>query len=237
MSNCLFCSSESFAYLPFEDIILSKIKQIGGFKSKLNFVGFGGGRFLFNAMAKGYEDKGEDFSNELTNNIENAYPPARFQEIESFYIQNDIYEVIFTSNVFEHLINPLEVLHNLVQRIHPNEILVLDGSIENNFMLAGTYRKILFGIRKKMGKIVSHIPRHIIYANAKNQRQFFEQPGLETLSYKLEEIHCPFPMRWQTANDIKAKYLLMIAKISKTFGSCLPNNGNIFYFIGRKKSS
>jgi 2-polyprenyl-3-methyl-5-hydroxy-6-metoxy-1,4-benzoquinol methylase len=215
------------------DTIFSQIKQLGDFKSVLDF-GCGGCRFLVNAMDKGYEVTGVDFGNELIKNLENAYPQARFQEIETFYTQNDSYDVIFVSNVFEHLTNPVEILHKLAQRLKPDGILVVDGPIENNFTLAGVFRKVLFGLRKKMGKVVSHIPRHIIYANAKNQRQFFELSGLETISYRLKETPWPFPSKWDQCSSIKLKIFFFMAKISSLLGFLIPKSGNVFYYIGRK---
>jgi 2-polyprenyl-3-methyl-5-hydroxy-6-metoxy-1,4-benzoquinol methylase len=215
------------------DTIFSQIKQLGDFKSVLDF-GCGGCRFLVNAMDKGYEVTGVDFGNELIKNLENAYPQARFQEIETFYTQNDYYDVIFVSNVFEHLTNPVEILHKLAQRLKPNGILVVDGPVENNITLAGLFRNVLFGLRKKMGKVVSHAPTHLFYSNAKNQRQFFEQSGLETITYRLVEGSWPFPSKWSLANGLKAKCFYAVAQISIFLGKLLPNNGNVFYYIGRK---
>ena len=215
------------------DSILQEIKQLGDFKTVLDF-GCGGGRFLVNAMDKGYDLTGVDYGHELIKNLENAYPKARFQEIENFYSQSDTFDVIFVSNVFEHLTNPVEIVNKLAHRLNPNGILVVDGPVENNFTLAGLFRKVLFGFRKKMGKVVSHSPTHIFYSNAKNQRQFFEQSGLKTISYRLVEGSWPFPSLWKTAHGLKSKCFFVIAKISIFFGKMIPHNGNVFYYIGRK---
>lgn len=217
------------------DSILQEIKSLGDFKTVLDF-GCGGGRFLVNALDKGYEVMGVDYGQELIKNLENAYPQARFQEIDTFYTQTDTFDVIFVSNVFEHLTNPLEIVNKLAQRLNPNGILVVDGPIENNFTLAGLFRKFLFGFRKKMGKVVSHAPTHIFYSNAKNQRQFFEQSGLETVSYRLVEGSWPFPSKWSLANGLKAKCFYFIAKFSIIFGNLISNSGNVFYYIGRKRN-
>jgi SAM-dependent methyltransferase len=217
------------------DSILNQIKQHGDYKTVLDF-GCGGGRFLVNAIDKGYQVTGVDFGDELIGHLQVAYPEAQFQEINTFYEQSECYDVIFVSNVFEHLTNPVEVLHKLSQRLHPNGILVVDGPIENNFTLAGAFRKTLFGIRKKMGKVVYHAPTHIFYSNATNQKAFFEQSGLSTLLYQLVEGAWPFPSQWQTANGLKAKCFYIVAKISQTLGICIPNSGNVFYYIGRKTS-
>jgi SAM-dependent methyltransferase len=163
-----------------------------------------------------------------------AYPEAQFQEINTFYEQTECYDVIFVSNVFEHLTNPVEVLHKLTRRLHPNGILVVDGPVENNFTLAGAFRKALFGLRKKMGKVVHHIPTHIFYSNAENQKAFFEQSGLSTLSYQLVEGAWPFPSQWHMAKGLKAICFYLIAQISQTLGMCFPKSGNVFYYVGRK---
>jgi 2-polyprenyl-3-methyl-5-hydroxy-6-metoxy-1,4-benzoquinol methylase len=218
------------------DSILNQIKQHGDYKTILDF-GCGGGRFLVNAMDKGYKLTGVDFGDELIGHLQEAYPEAKFQEINTFYEQSECYDVIFVSNVFEHLTNPVEVLHKLTQRLHPNGILVVDGPIENNFTLAGAFRKTLFGLRKKMGKVVSHIPRHIIYANAENQRQFFELSGLKTISYKLKETPWPFPSKWDQSSTIKLKIFFFMAKISSLLGFLIPKSGNVFYYIGRKNKA
>lgn len=215
------------------DATLQEIKQLGDFKTVLDF-GCGSGRFLVNAMDKGYDVMGVDYGQELIKNLGNAYPQARFQEIETFYTQPDTFDVIFVSNVFEHLTNPVEIVNKLAQRLNPNGILVVDGPVENNFTLAGLFRNVLFGIRKKMGKVVSHVPTHLFYSNAKNQRQFFEKSGLETISFRLEEGSWPFPSKWSLAHGLKAKYFYIVAQISILIGKLVPHNGNVFYYIGRK---
>jgi len=218
------------------DAVLSEIKGLGEYKTVLDF-GCGGGRFLVNALDKGYVTTGVDFGDELIGNLKEAYPSANFIEISEFNKQSEKYDVIYVSNVFEHLTNPVEVLNQLYDRLNVNGILVSDGPAENNFTIAGAFRKCMFGIRKFiLKKEVNHVPRHITYTNKANQLSFFERSGLKTVSFRLEEAAWPFPSDFKSAVSIILKMYFVIAKISIFLGRLIPNNGNVFYFIGRKTS-
>lgn len=218
------------------DDILNQIKKLGDFKTVLDF-GCGGGRFLVNAIDKGYITTGVDFGGELISNLKEAYPSANFIEISDFYKHSEKYDVIYVSNVFEHLTNPAEVLKQLYDRLNVNGILVSDGPAEGNFTLAGTFRKWMFGFRKfVLKKEVNHIPRHITYTNNVNQLNFFERANLKTISYRLEEAAWPFPSDLIGAGSLKLKLYFLIAKASIVLGKFIPNNGNVFYYIGRKLS-
>ena len=62
--------------------------------------------------------------------------------------------------------------------IYPNPnngIFVLEGPVENNFNLTKYARKSIFWVRKNLfNKKASHTPTHVLYANRKNQEEFFK---------------------------------------------------------------
>jgi hypothetical protein len=84
------------------------IDKEGKYKSFLDY-GCGGGRMIVEAVDKGYEVYGVDYGQNLIDLLKTSYPEARFLEIEIFNKNSDKFDIIFVSNVFEHLINPKEI--------------------------------------------------------------------------------------------------------------------------------
>jgi 2-polyprenyl-3-methyl-5-hydroxy-6-metoxy-1,4-benzoquinol methylase len=140
--------------------------------------GCGGGRFVVEALEKGYSVTGAEYNPELVANLSKTFTKASFLTIDDFYKSDAKYDIIFLSNVLEHLTNPKEIMLKLRERVSENGLFVLEGPVENNFNLTLFTRKIIFFIRKNFfGKKASHTPTHILYANRKNQEQFLKDIG------------------------------------------------------------
>lgn len=216
------------------DHIFSKIKLVGEYQTFLDF-GCGTGKILVNAIDKGYKATGTDFGNELINKLRGFYPEAAFFEINDFYKTDTKYDVIFVSNIFEHLTNPVEILNHLVGRLNKDGILVSMGPVENNFTIAGAFRRLMFGTRKFLfKKTVSHNPNHIFYSNYTNQLKYFTRSGLNTLRYEILEDAWPFPSSLKEATGFKNKVFWFIGFISIKLHYFIPKSGNHFFYIGKK---
>ncbi len=215
--------------------LLEQINALSKGKKLLDY-GCGNGRFVVEALAAGFQTTGTEFSPQLIQLLQEKIPAAQFHTIEDFKQQTEKYDIIFLSNVLEHLSNPQEIMQMLYEKLEAEGLMVLEGPIEHNFSLAANFRKTIFAIRKLIfKKQAQHVPYHIFYANAKNQKAFLEYLGLQTLSYQIEEQPWPFPASWQQAHGIKNKLLYLIASISISFSKWSSHWGNTFVYIGRKK--
>ena len=210
-----------------------KLKLLGNYESFLDF-GCGSGKMIAEALNHNFTVTGTDIGSELILKLKSNYPNASFIEIKDFYDSNALYDIIFVSNVFEHLINPTEVLEKLITKLTPNGILIAEGPIENNFSIASAFRKVFFGIRKLLGKTVSHAPRHIFYSNYSNQLQFFKNSTLKVVEYNCYEIAWPFPKNIQDVKSISQLIFWCIAKLSIYFSRLSIKQGTVFNFIGKK---
>lgn len=215
--------------------LLEQINHLGEGKKLLDY-GCGNGRFVVEALDAGFQVTGTEFSPELVQLLQKKIPIAEFYTVEDFKSHTEKYDVIFMSNVLEHLSNPKEIMQMLYERLQVGGLMVLEGPIEHNFSLAASFRKAVFAIRKTLfKKRAHHVPRHIFYANAKNQRDFLEHLGLQTVSYRVKEQPWPFPGSWGGAKGFKNKVLYLIAHLSINFSKLSNNWGNMFIYIGRKK--
>ena len=214
--------------------LFSQIQSKGKYSSILDY-GCGGGRFVVEALEKGYSVTGAEYNPELVANLSKTFTKASFLTIDDFYKSDAKYDIIFLSNVLEHLTNPKEIMLKLRERVSENGLFVLEGPVENNFNLTLFTRKIIFFIRKNFfGKKASHTPTHILYANRKNQEQFLKDIGLTTLYYEIKESNWPYPMRYEDCHSLMQKLMYGIATLSVAMSKIFPFWGNNFVYIGKK---
>ncbi len=214
--------------------LFSQIQSKGKYSSILDY-GCGGGRFVVEALEKGYSVTGAEYNPELVANLSKTFTKASFLTIDDFYKSDAKYDIIFLSNVLEHLTNPKEIMLKLRERVSENGLFVLEGPVENNFNLTLFTRKIIFFIRKNFfGKKASHTPTHILYANRKNQEQFLKDIGLTTLYYEIKESNWPYPMRYEDCHSLMQKLMYGIATFSVAMSKIFPFWGNNFVYIGKK---
>ncbi len=218
------------------DLLFDKIAAAGNFKSVLDY-GCGGGRFVVEAIDKGFEVTGTEYNPDLVANLSKTFSKATFLTIDDFLKKDIKYDIIFLSNVLEHLTNPKEVMLMLKNKLNLNGIFVLEGPIENNFNLTQLVRKTLFFIRKYLfRKKASHVPTHILYSNRKNQEEFFKNIGLETLYFKIEESNWPFPSNYNDCDTLMKKAMYGIATFSVKMSKIFSFWGNNFQYIGKIKA-
>ena len=215
--------------------LFSQIQSKGKYSSILDY-GCGGGRFVVEALEKGYSVTGAEYNPDLVANLSKTFTKASFLTIDDFYKSDAKYDIIFLSNVLEHLTNPKEIMLKLRERVSENGLFVLEGPVENNFNLTLFTRKIIFFIRKNFfGKKASHTPTHILYANRKNQEQFLKDIGLTTLYYEIKESNWPYPMRYEDCHSLMQKLMYGIAAFSVAMSKIFPFWGNNFVYIGKVK--
>ena len=214
--------------------LFSQIQSKGKYSSILDY-GCGGGRFVVEALDKGYSVTGAEYNPDLVANLSKTFTKASFLTIDDFYKSDAKYDIIFLSNVLEHLTNPKEIMLKLRERVSENGLFVLEGPVENNFNLTLLTRKTIFFIRKNFfGKKASHTPTHILYANRKNQEQFLKDIGLTTLYYEIKESNWPYPMRYEDCHSLMQKLMYGIATFSVAMSKIFPFWGNNFVYIGKK---
>lgn len=217
------------------DALFEKIKAAGDFKTILDY-GCGGGRFTVEAVEKGFDVTGVEYNPDLVSNLGKTFTKAAFLTIDDFYKADKKYDIIFLSNVLEHLTNPKEIMLKLKERLNKNGLFVLEGPVENNFNLTQLTRKIIFFIRKYIfKKKATHTPTHILYSNRKNQEQLFKDIGLTTVYFKVEESNWPYPMSYADCKSVMQKMMYFIATFSVQMSKIFSFWGNNFTYIGRFK--
>lgn len=216
------------------DWLFHKIADTGQHSTLLDY-GCGNSKFVTEALSKGFSVTGVEYNPDLVEVLKEKNKSARYITITDFYKEESRYDVIFLGNVLEHLIDPLERLEAFKHRLTAGGIIVLEGPVENNFTLAGAFRKAIFSLRKWLGRKVAHAPRHIFYSNYQNQLSVFEKAGYEKLVYEVKETAWPFPGRAADCRSAKDYLFLGIAKVSKAVDKLVPKSGNVFFYVGRVK--
>jgi SAM-dependent methyltransferase len=213
------------------------IKRYGVPDASILDYGCGTGNFVVNAIHYGFSCDGAEFNEEYVDILQKESVKANFYTINKV-LENGFpikYDVIRLSNVFEHLTNPVEIMTVLQTRLKPGGIILIEGPVEDNFSLAGLFRKVYFFLDKKFrpSRVISGPPYHIFFSNATNQRGFFNQNGFSELYFKTAEAAWPFPASIKEAKGLSKKLMAVIAKISIFFTTVLKNRwGNIFIYTG-----
>jgi 2-polyprenyl-3-methyl-5-hydroxy-6-metoxy-1,4-benzoquinol methylase len=192
-------------------------------------------RYIDNAD---YELHGAEFNPDLVQKLQISFPSINFKTISSLLAdEKEKYDIIHLGDVLEHLLNPKEIIEILHRRLKPGGVLFVEGPIEHNFNLAYVTRAAYFKLRKLLqpSRKASMRPFHVLFANSKNQKAFFERTGFRTLHYQLFEWAWPFPGKWQQAKSPKQKMEYYIAKISINTSKYSKSWGNRFYYIGTNK--
>jgi SAM-dependent methyltransferase len=188
------------------------------------------------ALQKGYTVTGVEFGQTMVSRLAEAFPKATFYTIDEFQQHSDgVFDVVFLSNVLEHLTTPKEVLAFLVKKLKPGGLLVAEGPLEANRSIANFFRRVAFRMRKSLlGKTATHAPTHVFQANRHNQLQLFQQSGLVTQKLFLQEQPWPFPYSWSKGDAPSRLLLVVVARISVALGPLIPGSGNTFVYIGSK---
>lgn len=217
------------------DELFEKIKAQGNFTNIVDY-GCGAGRFTVEAIEKGLTVTGVEYNPALVANLAATFTKATFITVDDFYKNDKKFDIIFLSNVLEHLPNPKEIMLKLKERLNPNGLFVLEGPVENNFNLTIIPRKTIFFIRKYFfKKKASHTPTHLLYSNAANQEQFFKDIGLETIYYKINESNRPFMYHYADCKTISQKIMFFVASFSVKMSTIFSFWGNEFMYIGKIK--
>jgi 2-polyprenyl-3-methyl-5-hydroxy-6-metoxy-1,4-benzoquinol methylase len=200
--------------------------------------GCGDGSFVKLCLEAGYQCDGVEYNPEIIKSLKEKIPQANFFTHDYFF-ENSVqeYDVIYMSNVLEHLSDPLEFLGRIKKYLKKDGYIFLEGPLEENSNLAYAIRKLYFKVKGilKPGSLGSHIPGHIIFTNAQNQVRFFESAGFKKAEYHVIEISWPFPASLKEAKNVKLLFTYMVAEVSKLLSRLIPKWGNYFIYLGKMK--
>lgn len=193
--------------------------------------GCGHGNFLINAKHMGFECDGTEFNPTHVELLRKEIPGSNFYTIPNFLNDKNLkYDVIRLSNVLEHLTNPVEITKQLIDKLTPGGLLLIEGPIETNANLGFWIRKIYFKQRKN--EPANHPPTHIFFSDSKNQRAFFENLGMKELHFQLSESAWPFPDKFSDVKGPGALFKYLAGKLSVGLKPLNKNWGNTFIYLG-----
>jgi 2-polyprenyl-3-methyl-5-hydroxy-6-metoxy-1,4-benzoquinol methylase len=198
--------------------------------------GCGDGGFLKFFKSRGYEGTGVEYDPELVSRLRKENPEMIFYTVEEFWKLDQQFNAFFMGDVLEHMAKPAECLGDLMKKLKQGGLIAAQGPLEDNANLALRFRKLVSVAKTGTGNpaIASHVPYHIFFSNARNQKAVFEDSGLQTKYYKVIETPWPFPPKMNTSPGDNLKHL--IAKTSIFLSQSLPGKmGNRFLYVGEKK--
>jgi len=207
-------------------------------KKRILDFGCGNANFLLNANHQHFECDGVEFNPTHVEILKKEIKNRNFYTVEYFFTKDtSTYDVIRLSNVLEHLENPKEVISKLITKLNDDGILLIEGPIETNFSFALLFRKFYFKARKFIQRnwAAEHPPTHLLFSNAKNQKDFLKNFPLQELHFEVIESEWPFPENISDLKSIGSMFKYSIAKISVAFSKISFGKwGNTFIYIGRK---
>ncbi|HEY0432441.1 MAG TPA: methyltransferase domain-containing protein, partial [Chitinophagaceae bacterium] len=155
--------------------------------------GCGDGSFLNYFIQRGYSCAGTEFNPGLVMKVRGMYKGMRFERVEDLDELLATFRpgIVYMGDVLEHLTEPLHFLQSLYSKLDPGAHLLVQGPVENNTNMSLSVRKLISKL--KSGQPAHHVPYHITFSNATNQRAVFERSGFQTLYFRLNETAWPMP--------------------------------------------
>jgi 2-polyprenyl-3-methyl-5-hydroxy-6-metoxy-1,4-benzoquinol methylase len=154
------------------DVSYRYLPRVGRGRRVLD-VGFGGGAFLENALALGWEVAGVDTDLITVNNAKVRGLNVRHGGIEAFADQLSSFDFITINHVIEHVHYPVETLRLAHKLLKPGGRLWLDTPNINSFGYAH-YRENWLGVDS---------PRHLVIFGWESMRLALKKSGFISLKY------------------------------------------------------
>lgn len=216
------------------------IKKYCGEGASILDYGCGNAHFIMNAQVAGFRCTGAEFNPEYLKLLQSETNLVHFILIEDLIQgrEGNKYDVIRLSNVFEHLVNPHEVIEMLANHLTSEGIFLIEGPVEHNKSLAFFVRSFYFSIFSflKPKRTVVSPPYHIIFSNYSNQKEIFSKLGLQNLYFGTSEDPWPFPSSVALTQSLFKNITAVIGIASTWFSKTFKTNwGNIFIYVGKKK--
>ena len=204
-------------------------------KKMLDF-GCGDGRLIDYAVSRGWTGYGVELDASLVSQLRKRHPGARFGTVRELEESGESqFGVLHLGDVFEHLVEPLEVLRVLTKKLALGGLLFVEGPLEANAHLTRFVLELYFRIRAN--REGTHPPYHLVFTNRTNQRAALESLGVRTLLYELDTSPWPMPVDRGSVSSLRdaAKYAL--GQLSVTVSKLIPGWGNRFVFVGALQAS
>jgi 2-polyprenyl-3-methyl-5-hydroxy-6-metoxy-1,4-benzoquinol methylase len=214
-------------YAPFSSLL----EKYSKYRSILDY-GCGDGSFVRFFFEKGYTCAGVEYDPELVKLLRLKMPAIDFYTVSEFdrIGKEQRFGIIYLGDVLEHLADPNGFIRGLQRRLSKNGLIMIQGPLENNGTFSLAYRKFISWLRA--GKPAAHVPYHISFSNAKNQKDVFEKNGFTTLYYTIYETSWPLPGKFSFSPATSFKWA--IAKVSMFLSKLSPGKmGNRFIYLGR----
>lgn len=212
--------------------LVTLINKYSNGKNILDY-GCGNGSFLHQMSKLGFQCTGVELNILLIESLQKTFPRTNFMDTEQFKEDKKLFDVIFISNVLEHMTEPNNLLLLLKSKLTKEGILIVQGPIEDNFHFSLLIRKIYFSIKKKLGYISSHPPTHIFQLSIANQLKMLEQNGFTKIDMKIDEQAWPFPASISEAKGIIGLLMHITAQMSLFLKRINKQWGNMFIYIGK----
>ncbi len=218
---------------PFEDFtwLLTLLSNANAQKSFVDY-GCGDASLLRFLHKHGYKCTGVEFDEENISRLKSLNPGIEFFTVSDFWNQQDKIDTFYTGDVLEHLIDPGDFLHKAKQRLNEGGLFVARGPIENNNSIGLFVRRLISKFAESKSNIAAHIPYHITFSNAKNQKTFFENEGFKSIYYKILETPWPYPERFSL--NLRKMIYFIIGKSSVLLSALSKSWGNRFIYVGKK---
>lgn len=188
--------------------------------------GCGSGHFLRVAVRHGFECYGVEFDLEIARAAAEL-ASCNVLSLEQFVAEAGLrkFDLIHLGDVLEHLPDPAVVVGDLISRLKPNGILLVEGPLEGNASLV-YWSSFVFGWFKRHLRpsfIGRGVPSHLYRTDSSGQLSFFCSgfPMLELLHWDVHETGWPYRSAGRFRDFIAQCAIMLGGK--RFFGSVFGN--------------
>ena len=208
---------------------LNKIKENINGKLLLDYA-CGSGYYMKYAELLGAKVVGVEFDDDFVNLLNNKtdLDIYTFDMLKKEF-KNVKFDFVHLGHVLEHLVNPYDLLKQLLKFANEDTVFLIDGPLEKNNCLSRFY--IDFGSFLKAKKYNEFVPQHLTLTNFKSQLLLFDKLGMKKEEYIIVEQF--FPLSYKFTKSITSNISYVVSLISILLSKIIPKSGNIFHYRGR----
>ncbi len=210
--------------------ILNEIERYKKEKGRFLELGCAYGFFLDVVRNRGWEAHGVEISNDSANYARQELKlDVKIGTLEEANYPDEYFDVIFLSDVLEHLPNPIEILKEINRILKPDGILRM--LVPNDlYCLSVWIKKIIRGTKYRKPSVLP--PIHLYFFSKDTLQKALKKTGFDILKIKFTVYSCP-----DYKNYFGVKRLLLYPILHKLFHqvSILLNMSNTINVFAKKR--
>jgi 2-polyprenyl-3-methyl-5-hydroxy-6-metoxy-1,4-benzoquinol methylase len=182
--------------------------------------------------SKGAKYTGVEVDYDVVEFLRGRTTSNEYLTLKEFFQNKDKFDFIFCGDVFEHIVNPIDVLMNLTEYLKPQGYLLIQGPLENSRTISHGLVKLKSLLLNQKEKLQS--PYHVSLARRSSMISLLHETNLTLVRMMSYEVWWPMERAYPHKSSRNKRSLLYFSKIIDiSLARIFPKYGNRFCLLAR----